>query len=186
MRVEKMVVKTLAIAGFFGSVTLMSAQTATSPAKEQSEKMTQVTQQQTNPEIEALKKKLEANPEDTQTMAQLVTKYQEAKDWNNALATTQKLSMLLPDWAPGYYSQGYLYQMLKDDAKAKTAYETFISKVKPEELEESKKNLSYAHLFVAHQIYQADKEKAKEHIAKSLEYDATNEDAKKLKEYLNQ
>ena len=56
MRVEKMVVKTLAIAGFFGSVTLMSAQTATSPAKEQSEKMTQVTQQQTNPEIEALKK----------------------------------------------------------------------------------------------------------------------------------
>ena len=53
MRVEKMVVKTLAIAGFFGSVTLMSAQTATSPVKEQSEKMTQVTQQQTNPEIEA-------------------------------------------------------------------------------------------------------------------------------------
>ena len=56
--------------------------------------------------------------------------------------------------------------------------------MKPEELEASKKNLAYAHFFVAYSQFETNKDEAKKNIAKSLEYDASNADAIKLKEAL--
>ena len=96
------------------------------------------------------------------------------------------MSTLLPDWAPSYYSQAYVYQTMKDDANAKMAYEKYIAAVKPEEVEANKKNLAYAHFFVAYKLQETDKELAKQQIAKSLVYDATNEEAVKLSTFLNQ
>ncbi len=176
--------KAIVMALFFGATSFGFAQDTAKSSETVANTMTQV--QTENPAIVVLKKKIEANPNDTESIVQLATAYQEVKDWNNALATWNKMSTLLPDWAPSYYSQAYVYQNMKDDANAKASYEKYIAAVKPEELEANKKNLAYAHFFVAYKLQETDKEQAKQHIAKSLEYDATNEEAIKLNAFLIQ
>lgn len=146
---------------------------------------TAATTQSGNATVDALKKQIDANPKDTDALAKLATAYQEASDWSNAVDTWKKISSLLPDWAPAYYSQAYAYQSAKDDANAKIAYEKYIATVKPEEVEQNKKNLAYAYFYIAFAEQQSDRNKAKEHIAKSLEYDPTNQDAVKLSKALN-
>ncbi|WP_027381660.1 tetratricopeptide repeat protein [Chryseobacterium daeguense] len=142
------------------------------------------TAQAGNPAIENLKKQIAANPKDTDALAKLATAYQEASDWTNAINTWKQISVLLPDWAPSYYSQAYAYQSAKDDANAKMAYEKYIATVKPEEVEQNKKNLAYAYFYIAFAEQTTDPNKAKEHIAKSLQYDPTNQDAVKLSQAL--
>ncbi|MCD9615434.1 tetratricopeptide repeat protein [Chryseobacterium gleum] len=161
-----------------GSVSLVNAQT-TQP------ETTATTSQSANPTIEGLKKQVEANPKDTESLAKLAAAYQDASDWTNAIDTWKKISVLLPDWAPSYYSQAYAYQSAKDDANAKIAYEKYIATVKPEEVEQNKKNLAYAYFYLAFSEQKTDPNKAKEHIAKSIQYDPTNEDALKLSKTLN-
>ncbi|CAD0218959.1 hypothetical protein KYG33_05390 [Chryseobacterium sp. D764] len=161
-----------------GSVSFVNAQT-TQP------ETSAATSQTTNPTIDGLKKQIEANPKDTESLAKLAAAYQEASDWPNAIDTWKKISALLPDWAPSYYSQAYAYQSAKDDANAKLAYEKYIATVKPEEVEQNKKNLAYAYFYIAFAEQQTDPNKAKEHIAKSIQYDPTNQDAVKLSKTLN-
>ncbi len=161
-----------------GSVSLVNAQT-TQP------ETTATASQSANPTIEGLKKQVEANPKDTESLAKLAAAYQDASDWTNAIDTWKKISVLLPDWAPSYYSQAYAYQSAKDDANAKIAYEKYIATVKPEEVEQNKKNLAYAYFYLAFSEQKTDPNKAKEHIAKSIQYDPTNEDALKLSKTLN-
>lgn len=161
-----------------GSVSLVNAQT-TQP------ETSATTSQTTNPTIEGLKKQIAANPKDAESLAKLANAYQEASDWPNAIDTWKKISVLLPDWAPSYYSQAYAYQSAKDDANAKIAYEKYIAAVKPEEVEQNKKNLAYAYFYLAFTEQQTDPNKAKEHIAKSIQYDPTNQDAVKLSKTLN-
>ena len=57
-------------------------------------------------------------------------------------------------------------------------------KVKPEEVDASKQNLAYAYFFIAFQDKDTDKEKAKQYIAKSLQYDGSNQDALNLSKTL--
>jgi len=164
----------------FGSASYATAQTSVTKSLD-----IQMTQPQVNPAIEALKKQVEANPKDNNALVNLAVAYQEGKDWTNALETWEKVTTALPDWAPAYYSEGYVYQSLKDTPNATSSYQKYISLVKPEELEASKANLAYAHFFVAYTQFETNKEEAKKNIAKSLEYDATNADAIKLKEALD-
>ena len=172
--------KRVIIAAFFlGTLSYVSAQT------EVKADTTVALTQQSNPTIEGLKQKIQANPNDTESIVRLAEAYQEAQDWNGALEAWAKVNTLLPDWAPVYYSQGYVYQNLKDTENAKSSYEKFISKVKPEEIEVNKKNLAYAHFFVAYALFENDKNAAKEHIAKSLQYDPANKDAQELLKSLN-
>lgn len=178
--------KAVIAALFFGAINFGYAQETTAAPEKAQSVPTEIAAAQQNPEIEGLKKQLEVTPDDTQIMVKLATAYQNAQDWKSAADTWNKVSTLLPDWAPSYYSLGYVYQTAKDDANAKMAYEKYIAKVKPEEVEASKKNLAYAHFFVAYQLQETDKENAKIHIAKSLEYDPTNEEAVKISAYLNQ
>lgn len=182
MKVTKINIKNLFLglmfmggAGFASAQTTQTDSTATVATASQS----------ANPAIDNLKKQTEANPKDTEALAKLATAYQEASDWTNAIDTWKKISVLLPDWAPSYYSQAYAYQSAKDDANAKMAYEKYISLVKPEEVEQNKKNLAYAYFYVAFAEQQSNPDKAKQHIAKSLQYDPTNEDAVKLSKALN-
>ncbi|GAB0157958.1 hypothetical protein CHRYSEOSP005_32530 [Chryseobacterium sp. Alg-005] len=161
-----------------GSVSFINAQTTQTNSTTQTAAAGSST-------IDSLKKQIEANPKDTESLAKLATAYQEASDWTNAVETWKKISVLLPDWAPSYYSQAYAYQSAKDDANAKIAYEKYIATVKPEEIEQNKKNLAYAYFYVAFSEQKTDPAKAKEHIAKSLQYDPTNEEAIKLSKALN-
>lgn len=143
-------------------------------------------QAQTNPVIEGLKKQVEANPKDAESLAKLATAYQDATDWQNAIATWKKISVLLPDWAPSYYSQAYSYQSAKDDVNAKLSYEKYITTLKkPEEIEASKKNLAYAYYYIAFSEQKDNPNKAKEFIAKSIQYDPSNQEAIKLSQALN-
>ncbi|WP_153392986.1 tetratricopeptide repeat protein [Chryseobacterium vaccae] len=166
-----------------GSASLVHAQTT--QADKTNTPAAATTAQSNNPVIEGLKKQVEANPKDAETLAKLANAYQEASDWTNAVDTWKKISALLPDWAPSYYSQAYAYQSAKDDVNAKLAYEKYIATVKPEEVEQNKKNLAYAYFYIAFAEQKSDPNKAKEHIAKSIQYDPTNQDAVKLSQALN-
>lgn len=139
----------------------------------------------TNPEIEALKKTIASNPQDTDALFKLATSYQDAKNWNGAILTWQKMIGLLPDWAPAYYSQGYAYQQAGNNQMAKVAYEKFISKVKPEEEAANKESLSYAYFAVAYLDKEQDLEKAKKYIAKSLQLNPTYQDAINLEKQIS-
>lgn len=109
-----------------------SAQTTQTTAQVQTNAQTQ---RATNPDIEALKLKISSNPDDTQSLVALATAYQNANDWTSAIATWNKITAILRDWAPAYYSIGYANQSAKNNAGAKAAYEQYITKVKPEEVE---------------------------------------------------
>ncbi len=182
MKMTKMNKNLLAGLILTGAVSFANAQTTQTDTTVTASTTVQATG---NPAIDALKKKIEANPKDTESLAQLAGAYQEASDWTNAVDTWKKISALLPDWAPSYYSQAYAYQSAKDDANAKLAYEKYIATVKPEEVEQSKKNLAYAYFYVAFSEQQNNPDKAKEHIAKSLQYDPSNQEAVKLSQALN-
>ena len=139
----------------------------------------------TSPEIEGLKAKIAANAKDTDALYKLAQAYQDVKNWNGAILTWGKMSAALPDWAPAYYSQGYAYQQAGNNDMAKSSYEKFISLVKPTEIEASKQSLGYAYFFVAFMEKDANPEKAKQDIAKSLEYEPTYQDAINLQKALN-
>lgn len=139
----------------------------------------------TNPQIEALKKQVAANPQDTDALFKLATGYQEVKNWNGAILAWQKMINLLPDWAPAYYSQGYSYQQAENTEMAKLAYENFINKVKPEEVAANKETLSYAYFAIAYLEKDKNVTKARQYVAKSVELNPTYQDAVNLNTQLN-
>ena len=144
-----------------------------------------VEQGPTSPAIEALKKKIAENPSDTDSLYKLATEYQNVQNWNGAILTWGKMISVLPEWAPAYYSQGYAYQQAKNNDMAKASYEKFISLVKPAEIEANKPSLGYAYFFVAFMEKDTNPEKAKQDVAKSLEYEPTYQDAINLQKALN-
>ena len=139
----------------------------------------------TNPQIEALKKQVAAKPQDTDALFKLANAYQEAKNWNGAVHSWQKMNGLLPDWAPAYYSLGYSYQQAGQNELAKLAYEKFISTVKPADMEANKETLSYAYFAVAYLVKDSDPAKAKEYVAKSVQLNPNYTDAVNLNNQLN-
>lgn len=163
----------LLIVGYANAQTTTETQT---PATTQS--------QAANPQIEVLKQKIAANPQDTQSLVTLATAYQDAQDYTSAIATWNQAITLIPDWAPAYYSIGYINQAAKNNEGAKAAYDKYIAKVKQEEVEANKQNLAYAYFFIAFVDKDTNPEKAKQYIAKSLQYDSTNQDALNLSKSL--
>ncbi|WP_285269382.1 tetratricopeptide repeat protein [Kaistella rhinocerotis] len=139
----------------------------------------------TNPQIEALKKEVATKPQDTDALFRLANAYHEAKNWNGAILSWQKMSGLLPGWAPAYYSQGYAYQQAGNNELAKIAYEKFITTVKPADLEANKETLSYAYFAIAYLVQDSDLAKAKQYAAKSVELNPTYQDAINLNNNLS-
>lgn len=139
----------------------------------------------TSAEVEAAKKKVAENPQDTDALFKLATAYQDVQNWNGAIMTWQKMANLLPDWAPSYYSIGYAYQQAQNNDMAKLAYEKFISKVKPEEVDANKETLSYAYFAVAYMEKDTNLEKAKQYAAKSVELNPNYKDSVDLNNQLN-
>ncbi|MFW2136729.1 hypothetical protein ACK2M7_10690 [Chryseobacterium sp. TY4] len=141
----------------------------------------------TNPQIEGLKKKVAANPEDTTSMAYLAQAYQEAKNWNGAVLTWQKLTSLLPDWAPAYNSLAYAYQQSGNTDLANGSYQKYIDLItkNPAEVEANKESLSYAYFAIAYSNKDRDKAKAKEYADKAVAVNPTYQDAVNLVKYLS-
>lgn len=139
----------------------------------------------TSPEVEAARKEVAANPESSDALYKLANAYQDVKNWDGAILTWQKMSSLLPDWAPAYYSQGYAYQQKGNNETAKVSYEKFIATVKPAEVETNKQTLAYAYFAVAYLEKDKDLAKAKDYVAKSLQLDPSYQDAVKLNAEIN-
>ncbi|MCD0479536.1 hypothetical protein LPB90_13820 [Chryseobacterium sp. LC2016-29] len=139
----------------------------------------------TSPEVEAARKEVAANPESSDALYKLANAYQDVKNWDGAILTWQKMSSLLPDWAPAYYSQGYAYQQKGNNETAKISYEKFIATVKPAEVETNKQTLAYAYFAVAYLEKDKDLAKAKDYVAKSLQLDPSYQDAVKLNAEIN-
>ena len=140
----------------------------------------------TSPEIEALKALVAKNPQDTNTLFKLANAYQEVKNWNGAILSWQKMSGLLPTWAPAYYSQGYAYQQAGNNELAIIAYEKYIDTLKPEEVETNKEVLSYAYFAVAYLSKDKNPAKAKDYVSKSVMLNPAYQDAVNLNNQLNQ
>lgn len=72
-----------------GAASLVNAQTTQTDTVNKTATTAAVTQTG-NPTIEGLKKQIEANPKDTESLAKLAAAYQEASDWTNAIETWKK------------------------------------------------------------------------------------------------
>lgn len=138
-----------------------------------------------SPEIEAAKAKVAANPQDTNALFELANAYQVAKNWNGEINSWKKMSGLLPDWAPSYYSQGIAYQQLQNPELANIAFEKYVTLVKPEEIEANKSALAYAYFSIANFAKDSDLTKAKLNLEKALLYNPASENALKLKQILS-
>jgi tetratricopeptide (TPR) repeat protein len=138
-----------------------------------------------SPEIEALKQQIAAKPQDTDALYKLANAYQEVKNWDGAILSWTKMSGLLPDWAPAYYSQGYAQQQAGNKELAVIAYEKYIATVKPEEVESSKETLSYAYFAVAYLLKDKDVVKATDYVNKSVVLNPNYQDAVNLNKQLN-
>ena len=139
----------------------------------------------TDPAIDAAKVKVAANPQDTNALFELANAYQKAENYNGEVQTWKKMSGLLPDWAPAYYSQGYAQQQAGNNELAKIAYEKYIATVKPEEVESSKEVLSYAYFAVAYLDKESNPAKAKDYVSKSVMLNPSYQDAINLNNQLN-
>lgn len=175
-------IKSLLLGATFLTVGYVSAQTQQNTTETATQQVQ--TQQAVSPEIEALQKQVAAKPDDTQALVGLAKAYQNAGDWSSAITTWNKITTLIPDWAPAYYSIGYANQSAKNTEGAKSAYEQYITKVKPAEVEANKQNLAYAYFFIAFMDKDSNPEKAKQYVAKSLQYDGSNQDALTLSKSL--
>jgi tetratricopeptide (TPR) repeat protein len=110
--------------------------------------------------------------------------YYNSKDYVNADSSFSKIIAAQPDLAIGYLWRARANTHLDPGNKlwqAKGLYETYIAKVKPEDVEKSKKDLSEAYSYLA--AYYASKKdtaNAKAYFQKVLEVDPTNAQAKKV------
>lgn len=136
-----------------------------------------------SPQIEALKKTVATNPQDTDAIYKLALAYQEVGNWKGVAYSWQKIINLLPDWAPAYYSQGYAYQQDKNDGMALIAFDNFINKADAKD-PANKETLAYAYFIVAYYQKDTDPVKAKQYVTKALEINPSYQDAINLNKVL--
>ena len=137
-----------------------------------------------NAEIVALKAKVAANAQDTDSLYKLALEYEKVKNWDGAIAAWQKMGSLLPDWSPAYYSLANAYNQAGKSDLAKMSYEKFITNTKPADVEANKQPLSFAYFAVAAMEKATNPTKAKEFVTKSLELNPTYQDAINLNKQL--
>jgi tetratricopeptide (TPR) repeat protein len=142
----------------------------------------------TNPTIEGLKSKVKSNPKDADALVKLGSAYTEAKNWNGAVVTWEKMISLAPDWVYSYYAKGSAYQQLGNNEMAEASYQKFIDMVlkKPQaEQDQNKDSLSYAYYLVAYFNQSKNVSKAKDYAAKAVQLNPEYLDAVNLSKQLN-
>lgn len=141
----------------------------------------------TSAKIAQYKATLEKNPNDTNTMVEMATEYQNLGNWNAALVTWQKISSLAPTWSYAYFGQALALAQLERMDDAKSAFQLFVNKAeaaKPEEQMQLKDSIAYAYYYLAYLTYKDDKATALQYLDKCLTLKPNDQDAQKLKEVL--
>ncbi|MBD8017704.1 tetratricopeptide repeat protein [Kaistella pullorum] len=142
----------------------------------------------TNPQIEALKKQIAENPNDSDAIIKLGIAYQEAENYNGAILTWNKMAALVPSWEYSYYALGTNYQQLGNNDMAIAQYQKYIDTLLTKPVAEQEKNkvtLSYAYYLVAYFVQKSDLVKAKDYAAKASQLNPDYGDAVNLSNQLN-
>lgn len=135
-----------------------------------------------NEAIAAFNKKVELDKAGINDYYGLVRAYYYAKDYVKADSAASQMIRLKPELPIGYLWKGRanaLQDPTSENGLAKPFYEQFISKIKPEETEKNKKELSEAYTSLA--VYYAKKKDCANstlYFKKVLEVDPTNTQAK--------
>ncbi|KQT15294.1 hypothetical protein ASG31_15300 [Chryseobacterium sp. Leaf404] len=140
----------------------------------------------TSDAIDALNKKLSADPKDSDALYKLANEYQTVENWKGAAYAWQRLTDVLPTWESGYYGLGYAFQKAGDAENAITSYERYIATLAsktPAEKEKAKETLASVYFNLAN-LTANDKERSLQYINKSIETFSTP-DAVTLKEKLS-
>ena len=136
--------------------------------------------------IAAYKIKMEKGKSGANDFFQIGRAYYQSKDFINADSSFSHVIKLQPDLIMGYLwkARAIVQQevvMKTENWSAKTYYELYISKVKPEEIEKNKKDLVEAYNYLA--AFYAEKKdcpNVKLYMQKVLELDPANVQAKKV------
>lgn len=144
----------------------------------------------TNSKIEALKKSVAADANDTTSWYKLASEQYEAKDYLGSVASWDQLISLIPTWEVAYAGKGmalYAYDYNDKNGLAAQSFQKYIEMVEPkkEHSANEKAYLAIAYTFFAYQAYhEGNKEKAENYLTKTLSVDPQNSDALNLQKLL--
>lgn len=142
----------------------------------------------TNDNVEALKKQVAANKDDTTALYNLALAYQDVSNWNGAAYSWQKMNDLLPTWEPAYYNKAYAFQQLGLNDLAINAFQKYtevaLSKT-PTEQEALKENIFGAYYSIALLLRTTDKPRAIENLNKAMALNPTDKNALLLQKELS-
>lgn len=144
----------------------------------------------TNPKIEALKKSVAADANDTTSWYNLALEQYEAKDYLGSVASWDQLISLIPTWEVAYAGKGmalYAYDSSDKSGLSAQAFQKYIDMVEPkkEYSANEKAYLAIAYTFFAYKEYhEGNKDKAETYLKKTLSVDPQNADALNLQKLL--
>lgn len=144
----------------------------------------------TNPKIEALKKSVAADANDTTSWYNLALEQYEAKDYLGSVASWDQLISLIPTWEVAYAGKGmalYAYDSSDKSGLTAQAFQKYIDMVEPkkEYSANEKAYLAIAYTFFAYkEFYEGNKDKAETYLNKTLSVDTQNADALNLQKLL--
>ena len=144
----------------------------------------------TNPKIEALKKSVAADANDTTSWYNLALEQYEAKDYLGSFASWDQLISLIPTWEVAYAGKGmalYAYDSSDKSGLTAQAFQKYIDMVEPkkEYSVNEKAYLAIAYTFFAYKEYhEGNKDKAETYLNKTLSVDPQNADALNLQKLL--
>lgn len=144
----------------------------------------------TNPKIEALKKSVAADANDTTSWYNLALEQYEAKDYLGSVASWDQLISLIPTWEVAYAGKGmalYAYDSSDKSGLTAQAFQKYVDMVEPkkEYSANEKAYLAIAYTFFAYKEYhEGNKDKAETYLNKTLSVDPQNADALNLQKLL--
>lgn len=144
----------------------------------------------TNTKIEALKKSVAADANDTTSWYNLALEQYEAKDYLGSVASWDQLISLIPTWEVAYAGKGmalYAYDSSDKSGLTAQAFQKYIDMVEPkkEYSANEKAYLAIAYTFFAYKEYhEGNKDKAETYLNKTLSVDTQNADALNLQKLL--
>jgi tetratricopeptide (TPR) repeat protein len=142
----------------------------------------------TNDNIEALKKQVATNKDDTTALYNLALAYQDANNWYGSAYTWQKMNDLLPTWEPAFYNKAYALQKVGYNELAVVGFQKYLDLAlakTPDEQKALQETVFGAYYSIALLVRATDKPKAIEYLNKALALNPTDHNALLLQKELS-
>lgn len=142
----------------------------------------------TNENIEALKKQVATNKDDTTALYNLALAYQDANNWYGAAYAWQKMNDLLPTWESAFYNKAYAFQKVGYNDLAVVGFQKYLDLANaktPEEQKALQETMFGAYYSIALLVRGTDKPKAIEYLNKAMAINPTDHNALLLQKELS-